>query len=119
MKTVRRSRCCGCVHKAEYGIHHGLISGGRIEHGVVYLPVRPLNAKIFFDESSALAIHGSHQRLRVRFPASLGHKATHLIFCRSVKKDAQSIAAMLEKELRSPAYDHAFALGGRLFNHTL
>ena len=99
--------CVERFHKIQDHVSDALITGRRIDHGVVSGAVRPVDAEIFLDEFDAVVIDGIDALLRFLLGFAARYEAAHFIFPGSVKKDAERVRTIPEKVLRAASHDHA------------
>ena len=92
----RGSGCTGgfCIerfHKIQDHVSDALITGCRIDHGMVSGAVRPVDAEVFLDEFDAVVIDGIDALLRILLGFAARYEAAHFIFPGSVEKDAERV----------------------------
>jgi len=121
--ACRRGGCTGgfCVerfHKIQDHVSDALITGRRIDHGVVSGAVWPVDTEIFLDEFDAVVIDGIDALLRFLLGFAARYEAAHFIFPGTVKKDAERVRTIPEKVLRAPSHDHAVTGFRGVLNNT-
>jgi len=67
--------------------------------------VRPIDTKIFGDEIGTFAIDGIDQLVSFVLRLAANQQPSHLVFCWSVQKHAQSVVPVSQKML-GPSSDH-------------
>src|SRR5579863_132778 len=82
------------LHEIRNHVNDGVVTEGRINHGMVDRAVGPIDVKILLDEIGALLVDRIHELIGFLLTFAASDESPHFVFSGSVKKYAQRVLAV-------------------------